>query len=373
MQFDFNLYSTPLLFGFVQGWVYAVLFWIRAWRRERLSDVLFGGLLAALTFEIWEYMLGFAGIEILWTTLEFLPRTLGFLLPPLAYFYLKSQFNTDFKFRWADLRHAIPFGIFVLYRVSVYAQGPQFVEFWKEKYHFGGGITYVEMLVSVVQQVVYFVWMVRLYRAWLPSQFSNPDTVSFEWLRVVTWAFLGLQVVGWSMTLIDAWLDLDFWHDWWDELTTAIIIYFLGVAGMAQSQPRRLEFAPPEEPQQLTPKPEKIPDTDLLNYQNRLERLMRDERLYLDPDLSLGQLARRLDTNTSVLSAVVNRAFGKNFNDFVNEYRVEAVKNLLGTPSAQHLSLLGIAFECGFNSKSTFNRAFRKVTGVAPSEWATSG
>ncbi|MCU0348885.1 MAG: helix-turn-helix transcriptional regulator, partial [Saprospiraceae bacterium] len=98
---------------------------------------------------------------------------------------------------------------------------------------------------------------------------------------------------------------------------------------------------------------------------------MTDERLYLEPELTLSDLARRLQTNASVLSAVVNRAFGKNFNDFVNEYRVEAVKRLLEDPKASHLSLLGIGLECGFNSKSTFNRAFRKVTGVAPSEWAS--
>jgi AraC-like DNA-binding protein len=70
-----------------------------------------------------------------------------------------------------------------------------------------------------------------------------------------------------------------------------------------------------------------------------------------------------------VLSAAINQAYGKNFNDFVNTYRVEAVKKMLNDESVQHLSLLGIAYECGFNSKSTFNRAFKKATGVAPSAY----
>lgn len=86
MTFDFNIYSTPLLFGFVQGWLYAILLWVRGWREERLSDLLLGWVLVGCCFNIWEYMLGFGGIEILWHELEFFPRSLGFLFLPLCFF-----------------------------------------------------------------------------------------------------------------------------------------------------------------------------------------------------------------------------------------------------------------------------------------------
>ena len=94
---------------------------------------------------------------------------------------------------------------------------------------------------------------------------------------------------------------------------------------------------------------------------------MRDETPYLDPELTLPALAQRLGTNASILSAVINNAFGRNFNDFVNGYRVEAVKKMLQDPANSHYSLLGIGLACGFNSKSTFNRVFKKMTGSAPS------
>lgn len=165
-----------------------------------------------------------------------------------------------------------------------------------------------------------------------------------------------------------------------DELFNAALIYYLCISGYAQTQPRRLHFQPakaaeeatkqapilPKAPKEQT---EKITDEELAHWRSQIEKLMADEKPWLDPELSLPDLAQRLQTNASVLSAVVNRAFGKNFNDFVNEYRVEAVKKLLNDPSAGHLSLLGIGLDCGFNSKSTFNRAFRKATGVAPSGW----
>ncbi len=375
MKFDFNAYSTPLLFGFVQAWLFALLFWRRAWRHERLSDALFGCLMMAMSFEIWEYMLGFAGIGILWTTLEFLPRTLGYLLPPLVYFYLKSQFNRDFRFQRTDLWHALPFILHTAYHVSVYVQGADFVNSWKAGVHEKWGINYVEMLVSLAQQVLYLLWSFRLYTAyrnWVPTQFSNVETLSFGWFRTFLLVYLIGNLVSWAMLLIDLWLHLDFWHNWWDELVSVGLIYYLGIEGLTQTQPRHIHFMANDDAPIQSENPartERTSETELAHYQARIVHLMENDRLYLDPELSLGQLARHLNTNVSVLSAVINRAFGRNFNDFVNEYRVRAVQQYLQNGSASHLSLLGIGLECGFNSKSTFNRAFRKVTGVAPSEW----
>lgn len=379
MTFDLNLYSTPLLFAFLQAWIYAGLFWWRSWRNERLSDWLLGCLLVAMAFEIWEYMLGFAGIEILWNELDFFPRNFSLLLPALTWFYLQSQFDSDFRFRRKDLLHAVPFLLFAGYHLLVFVQGPAFVAEWKQAVQMRYGIEFVELGLKFVLNFVYFFKAYRLYREyrrWAPNEFSNVEAVNFVWFRNFLLAFLAAFITGWGMTLVDFWLDLDFWHDWWDELFYAALIYYLCIAGYAQTQPRKLHFSLPEaqaadSASSIAPatKSDKLADEDLQQWRNSLEKLMTGERPYLDPGLTLSDLARRLQTNSSLLSAVVNRAFGKNFNDFVNEYRVEAVKKLLHDPAASHLSLLGIGLECGFNSKSTFNRAFRKATGMAPGEW----
>jgi AraC-like DNA-binding protein len=384
MEFNFNLYSTPLLFGFVHAWIYAVLFWVRGWRNERLSDGLFGFLLVVMAFEIWEYMLGFAGIDLLWNQLEFFPRNFSLLLPPLIWFYLRSQFNVDFRFQRKDLIHALPFLLYFVYHVAVFSMGRDFVENWKQNVHFKYGFENVQALLTLGMQIFYFYRSFRLYqeyRSWSPSEFSDVEAVSFKWFRNFLVAFIASSIVGWGMTLLDLSLDLDFWHDWWDELFNAGLIYYLCIAGYAQTQLRRLHFEPVDPAEEAASdvaatlpvatfaKAEKLDEEEILLWKDRIARLMADERLYLEPELTLSDLARRLQTNASVLSAAINRAFGKNFNDFVNEYRVQAVKHLLEDPKAKHLSLLGIGLECGFNSKSTFNRAFRKVTGFAPSEW----
>jgi len=87
---------------------------------------------------------------------------------------------------------------------------------------------------------------------------------------------------------------------------------------------------------------------------------------FLNPALSLTDLARLMHLNPAFLSQLINAGTGRNFNDFINEYRVKAFKRLMSDPANSHLSFLGIALECGFNSEATFNRSFRKFTGVSP-------
>jgi AraC-like DNA-binding protein len=107
---------------------------------------------------------------------------------------------------------------------------------------------------------------------------------------------------------------------------------------------------------------------ELLPWRVRLLALMDEERPWLEPELTLAELAQRLGTHATLLSKVINTGCGQNFNDFVNSYRVAEARRLLADPQFTHYSLVGVALESGFNSKSTFNRVFKKLDGRAPSE-----
>ena len=100
---------------------------------------------------------------------------------------------------------------------------------------------------------------------------------------------------------------------------------------------------------------------------------MESERPYTDGDLNLQKLAERLSIPAQHLSQTVNGRLNQSFSDFVNSYRVEEAKRRLADPSATHYYLLAIAEEVGFNSKSSFNTAFKKQTGMTPSEFRNSG
>lgn len=99
---------------------------------------------------------------------------------------------------------------------------------------------------------------------------------------------------------------------------------------------------------------------------------MENKKPYLEPELTLSELSSQLSTNTSFLSKVINDGTGKNFNDFINAYRVKDVINKLNAGEQKSQTLLGIAYDAGFNSKATFNRAFKKNTGKTPKEYMQS-
>ena len=123
-----------------------------------------------------------------------------------------------------------------------------------------------------------------------------------------------------------------------------------------------------EAPRSVAPvAPVELPP-ELLALREKLLALMQVAQPWLEPELTLTELAQRLRTNAGFLSKVINTGCGQNFNDFVNTYRVAEARRKLADRRFAHYSLVGVALESGFNSKSTFNRVFKKLLGHAPSE-----
>ena len=162
-----------------------------------------------------------------------------------------------------------------------------------------------------------------------------------------------------------------------------VLIYYVSIAGYGQVQPgKRLTFDNRVLGANRTESADAIHASESLStsmtttsqtvahWKAKLLALMDMEKPYLEPELSLADLSRRMHTNPVLLSQVINVGAGKNFNEFVNEYRVAEFKQRVRDPANSHLSFLGIALDCGFNSKATFNRAFRKCTGLSPGQYA---
>lgn len=96
------------------------------------------------------------------------------------------------------------------------------------------------------------------------------------------------------------------------------------------------------------------------------------EKIYLDPELNLKQLADKTYLNRGEVSEVINLGFGMNFNDLVNQFRITEFQQRLKSGAHEQFSLVGLAFECGFNSKATFNRVFKKEVKLTPTEYLNS-
>ncbi len=372
MEIYWSYYSTPLWFGFIQAWIYAILLWNRARQNNRLSDVLLGLVLVGMAFNIWEYMLGFSGIEILWKQLNFFPRTFGMAFAPICYFYFKSQVDKDFRFSRQDILYFLPFIIHSIYHVGVFSGGQDFVKTVEKNFHGPFYIPQLETFTEITLNCFFIYKSLKLYneyRKWTKTQFSDTESVSFKWFRNFLIVLVISFVVYLLKMVIDRAYNLDFKDDWWDNLIGVALIYYVSITGYAQAQPNTGLVFKEEEHKVENIQKEKFNESELEIWKAKILKLMQEEKLYLQPELNLSDIANRLKTNISVLSGVVNNAFGKNFNDFVNEYRVKEFQERIQLPENKNITLLGIAFDCGFNSKATFNRSFKKFTGKAPKEF----
>ncbi len=111
--------------------------------------------------------------------------------------------------------------------------------------------------------------------------------------------------------------------------------------------------------------------TDLEGLKPKIQQLM-DAEVYLDSTMTLQKMAGMLGVNNSVLSQAINQGYGQNFNDFINHYRIEAVLQCLKNGQHKTLTITGISENCGFNSRATFNRAFKKRLQMTPGEYIRS-
>jgi AraC-like DNA-binding protein len=119
-------------------------------------------------------------------------------------------------------------------------------------------------------------------------------------------------------------------------------------------------------------KQKRLSGSQMAFLKGKLESLMQQEKAFLDNELSLPILAQKMEISAHELSYLINEVYGENFYAFVNKYRVQEAKALLLSEKSDKLNMLGIAFQAGFNSKTTFNTAFKKWVGQSPTEFLQS-
>lgn len=144
-----------------------------------------------------------------------------------------------------------------------------------------------------------------------------------------------------------------------------ITICFLVIAGYALSRSAVFE----EIAKCQVKKARRFSEDELKKYSHQIQALVEEERLFLDPNLRLLNLADKMRLKPSEVSEVLNRGLRTSFYEWIGSFRVEEAKRRLLDPKYQHLNILGIALDCGFNSKSSFAEIFRKKTHQTPSEY----
>ena len=408
MYFQFGLRSSLLLIFFVHGLVYAILLWRKGVVNETVSDKWLSAFLFLCVLYISPWMLGFAGwydTQPYRDILFYMPMQHLFLIGPVIFFYVQSLLNPSFKFGKKEWLHLLPGVLYILYNIVMVVTD----KFILKEYYFLADGTDRDFdawyqYSGFASMLFYFFISMRyygLYKKLMLQVISYADLVFFKWVRNFLFAFLSMQILQllfFILSKVNPFFG-DYIGSWWYFFLFSLIFYYIAITGYSNSIETKvpfkfnlLQYKPTlllgespivnsvnenysfEEAEVIEiedVQQEKKEDSFLLHeWKPKIEILLTKDKLYEDPELSLTQMAKLLKTNPSVISKVVNQGFQMNFNDLINFYRVEAVKEKLNAGEQKLQTLLGIAFDCGFNSKATFNRAFKKFALISPKEWS---
>jgi AraC-like DNA-binding protein len=398
MVYDFNFYSSLLLITFSQGIIYSALLLKKGIQFENKSNYWLSLFVFLCSLFVAPWMLGFAG----WYDKQpyrdfmfYVPFQNLFFIGPVLFFYIQSLLNPSFKLHKKQFLHLILGSLYLIYSVFIfiydkiilgksyfYADGmDKDFDAW---YQYSG---FISMLIYLILSIKYY----SNYRKLIVQVTSNADAVLFEWIRKYLFAFLAMLLLKVFAEIIYSLFPqyTNYAGIWWFYLSYSLILYYIAVTGYSNSIKTKIGFEMSvfnKKSILLLDKNQNTIDTIIdihheefkievspeINYwKTKIETIIQSEKLYQNPELSLTEIAKKLDSNSSIISKAINQGFGMNFNDCINTYRIEAVKEMFQKGEHKKSTLIGIAYDCGFNSKATFNRAFKKNTGFSPKEYLT--
>lgn len=349
-------------------------------RSQKLAaDLLIALLLLIMAYHRTAYTIGFMG----WydtfknTKINYFLISLTLALGPIIYLYVRTTLKAPFLLKKTDWWHFLPVGIFISYRIIILFHDAQ-QEDWA--YGYEGGwfrdihLVYVAPFINLMEyssQLVYLSFTIQLfiqYRQKIKQYFSNIYKLELNWLLIFLAVFSFLFLYDSFTNIIDAFIvELHYTHNWWIHFFSAIAMVYLGT---------KAYFTDLQGLQQLTFEVQgnsasQLEDIfqDYSKGKQKLEDFISSNQAYLQPNFTLKDLANGTQMGIHEVSEIINSGYGMNFNEFINRYRVEEVKKRLLNSENDHLSIIAIAYDSGFNSKATFNRVFKQVTGLSPSQF----
>jgi len=375
LPFSLNEKSILLLFFFLNGIFFTVLLTERGWRHQEASDYWLAAFILLSSLYIAPFMFGYAG----WYSLPHLrswlfqvPLQHLYLLGPVFYFYVKSLTGAKFSVQ-KTLLHFIPGISYLIFSLAIYLSANMG---WYDYYASGRDpdLDLWYQLSGFLHMFAYFLITLPIYlkyRLVSVQNFSYAESILYRWLLKFIVLLLAIMVLRITFFILNPeWGE--FGSKFWYYVSFSILVYYISFSGYAHSI-RRESLGFPEFPADMDDLPNSFAkephrDVDLLLAEN-IKKHLEENKLYTHPDLTLQQLADHLSVTPKQVSAAINQGFSMNFNDLINQYRTRAVQEKIKAGEHEKKSLLGLALDCGFNSKSTFNRAFKKHTGKTPKEF----
>jgi AraC-like DNA-binding protein len=306
-----------------------------------------------------------------------------FAISPVLYLSILNFVSPDRRFKRKEWRHFIPFLLFLPFAVFAAFQEiypPSIAQNTGTKNAVSNDWVGFLLIFSLIFQVFTYLILsylkLRKHTKNIALFASSVEKIDLKWLQYLLLAITVMLVIWFSDIL------------WGKNVLTQYsnVGYFICIYIVAYFSYQQVEIFPyskmdienikeiidESEQKESTTKQKRFTDEQLTTHKTQILQLMENEKIYLDDELSLPKLASLMSLSPNDLSYLINEGFNENFFQFINKYRVEEAKKLLLSDKYAHLNILGLAFESGFGSKSTFNATFKKMTGQSPSEFQKS-
>lgn len=354
---------------------------------KRISNLLLGGFFLSLCLNFTDGVLIFNNAYHDFPELAFIGNNFSLLFGPLLYLYTRSVIYQDFQLRSAVLWHAVPFLLFQLFAIFTYHLQPDDMK------HFildAAGKQQIPAVVYVLGSLLYIQFyayafaalrQVSKYKIEISNRFSEINRINLNWLRSTLVLFMTVIGIG----LLNSFISLTPLTRYFSiTLTVIIITIFIFVSQVllrALHQPTIFEGireedsadmpAVPVTPIQVSSRPADWVSShdEKEDLKSKITAYMETKKPFLEPQLTLEQLAQKLSMKPRILSQIVNECLHQNFFEFVNRYRIEEAKRILSDPRDKKITVLEVLYQVGFSSKSSFNTLFKKYTGVTPRQF----
>jgi len=310
-------------------------------------------------------------------TLEMLRDHIAFFTSPLLFLYLISSIYSDFKLKPKHLLHLLPFVIQIL----IYSPRFYFADISTRNFLLENRNSTIEGKLSIIFgafiALFYLVAMfleLRKYKKLLLENYSNKSAFNYKWL----YQLLALLSTIYCFSLIKQiyWLygtDVEILNILRVILTLVLLVFLTWIVLKSMYYPDLFRNINSEHTlakkilieDDITNKSEKDSRKDI----NKLLEFMETEEPYLDATLTLKKLADKIELPNRDVSVLINHNLNKHFFDFINQFRIKKAQNILLNPKNNQLTIQQIMYDVGFSSKSSFYTAFKKQTGVTPSEY----
>jgi AraC-like DNA-binding protein len=364
--------NSIIFLGSLQGFIIGILLYRSS--KERASGKLLAWLLLIMAL---------ACLKIYLNSTDLLSNQIGMLIDalvpfviampigPLIYLYCKYELRAGVEIHPGDRKHFYSIIIDLFHHVGALVFLFMLLLGWANptKNNFGAWFDAYNVYSDIprwISLTVYLILSFRLLKSGETQEepgYAKPS--SSRWLKEFLWVFLAFDFL-WLLYLvpyvIPTYTDLILkTFDWYPiYVPLVVIIYWLGIRGFLIG---RREMNLSRKPVMLQLSEEVIDRTSaaLLKSMN--------DKLYRDAELNLTRFAHHLNISPKIISTVLNQKFGKSFNEYINEYRVEEVKGRLVKGESKNYTIVSLAYECGFNSQPTFQRAFKSIVGLTPKEF----